>query len=58
MAKNKSVKKVKHQSFKVTPPKPPQEKIFFYTVVSAFAGIIIGWYFGNQVITTLATYTP
>lgn len=59
MAKKKATqKKHKHQSFRITPPKPVYEKIFLYMVVAATAGFFMGWYFGNQVITSLATYTP
>ncbi len=58
MAKKKSVKKVKHQSFKVTPPKPAYGKMLFYLFVAGFIGFTIGLYLGDQVVTALATYTP
>lgn len=60
MAKKKKITKVKHkhQSFKITPPKPSYERVLFYTIGAAFVGFVAGWYFGNEVITALATYTP
>lgn len=59
MAKKKAAKKrVKHESFKITPPKPAYERIFFYMFVAATLGFFMGWYFGNEVVIALATYTP
>jgi len=57
MAKKKA-KKIKHESFKITPPKPNYNKLFLYLVISLSVGFLLGAYFGNQVITALATYTP
>lgn len=60
MAKKKTVshKKHKHQSFKITPPKPGYERVFFYMFIAAFVGFIVGWYFGNEAVVALASYTP
>ena len=54
----KAVKTTKHKSFQITPPKPTYGQLYFYMVVAATAGIMIGFYFGNQVVISLANYTP
>ena len=60
MAKKKVVKnkRVKHESFKITPPKPTYERIFFYMVTATLIGFSLGLFFGNQLMTALATYAP
>ena len=57
MAKKKT-KKVKHESFKITPPKPNYNKLFLYLVISLSTGFLLGAYFGNTIIMALNTYTP
>jgi hypothetical protein len=58
MAKKKTSKTTKHRSFQITPPKPTYGKLYFYLVVAGTVGMMIGMYFGNQVIIALANYTP
>jgi hypothetical protein len=57
MAKKKSAKKVKHEHFKLSAHDHPQEKVLVYIVVSLVLGVTLGWFFGNQFITVLAS-TP
>jgi len=54
----KAVKTTKHKSFQITPPKPTYGRMFFYMAVAGTVGMMIGLYFGNQAIITLANYAP
>ena len=56
MAKKKAKKAQKHQSFKITPPKPTYNRIFFYMVAALFIGIVIGAYFEGAVNSALVSY--
>jgi len=39
----KTAKSVKHQTFKLTPHKHPQERVLLYIVVAVVVGVAIGW---------------
>jgi hypothetical protein len=52
MAKG-SAKKVKHQSFKISPHKHPKDKVMLYVVVAILVGIAIGWFLQEPIITAL-----
>ena len=58
MAKKNKAKKPQHKSFRITPPKPTYNMIFFYMFISLFVGVMLGILLGNQTLVVLATYTP
>ncbi len=39
----KSAKKVKHQSFKLSPHNHPKERVVLYVLVAVLVGFAVGW---------------
>jgi hypothetical protein len=39
----KTSKKVKHQSFKLTPHNHPKEKVILYIALAVVIGVVVGW---------------
>lgn len=53
MPKKKTVRKVAHKSFKLTPHGQPTERVVLYVAVAALVGLAIGWLLKDHVISAV-----
>jgi F0F1-type ATP synthase assembly protein I len=56
MAKKKS-KKVKHQSFKLSPHPYSNQQVFFFVLAAVVVGLVLGWLLKDQTAAVLGIST-